>query len=212
MDKDRRSVLGIAATVGVAGIAGCSRSPFGGENETDSHNDGHGKIEELPRPSRGAGIEDITVTAFVDLKCPDCRDWHENVFPKLMENYFTTGDARFEHYDFPFLQELSWSAASGARGVQDNLGEDAFFDYLDEVFDNQDDLDEDTLVEIGSNMGVNKHTMEHAVVDLQYDPVLEADKDHGKQLGVDDTPAVFVNGEQIDSSYESVSNAIEENL
>lgn len=212
MDETRRSFLGLAATIGVAGLAGCSGSPLSGGTETESHDEDHGKIEELPRPSRGAGIEDITVTAFVDMNCSQCQDWYKNVFPKLMDDYFTTGDARFEHYDYPHLRELSWSAASGARGVQDHLGEDAFFDYLDEVFRNRENLDEDTLVEIGSNMGVDKHTMEHAVVDLQYEPVLEADKAHGEQLGVRETIAVFVNGEEVDPSYDSISTAIEEKL
>ncbi len=71
----------------------------------------------------GAPDAPATLTVFVDLQCPFCREFAERVEPTLVERYARSGKARLVLRNLAFLGPESHAAArmAGAVGLQDHL-------------------------------------------------------------------------------------------
>jgi protein-disulfide isomerase len=78
-------------------------------------------------PQRGIVLGEhdapVTLTVFVDLQCPFCREFAERVEPMLVERYARSGKARLVLRNLAFLGPESRTAArmAGAVGLQDHL-------------------------------------------------------------------------------------------
>lgn len=89
------------------------------------------RVETLARfadiPQRGIVLGDggapVTLTIFVDLQCPFCREFAHRVEPSLVEHYARTGKGRLVLQNLAFLGPESRKAAqmAGAVGLQDHL-------------------------------------------------------------------------------------------
>lgn len=209
----RRGLL--AATVGAVGaMAGCS----GGSSESESTG-----ATETPTPLPGQPLStpvagdpeaDVTVAVYEDYACPHCATYSESVFPQLRDDYLADGTVRYEHHDFPIPvdETVSWQAASAARAVQDNVGDGAFFTYSKRLFANQNQLGPDTYADLTEGLDVDGETVRAAATGELYRPTVSGDREAGIDRGVQGTPAVFVNDEQVEWSeiaYEPVQSAIE---
>ena len=209
MDISRRSVLAGGATIGASALAGC----IGGG--------GGDKVEELPTPTIGQDDAPVTVQAFEDFACPHCGTFALEILPAIVEEYVEPGDVRYEHHDFPLGDPTStlgdpswrWQAASAARAVQDAQGDEAFFQFVKGIYLNIDKNSVEVLGALADQLGVDRESVESAARELRYQPVLEADKSLGKEMGVRGTPTVFVNGSKVESyAFQRVSAAIESEL
>ena len=209
----RRGLL--AATVGAVGaMAGCaggsSESESAGATETATPLPG----QPLSTPVAGDPEADVTVAVYEDYACPHCATYSESVFPQVREDYLADGTVRYEHHDFPIPvdEEVSWQAASAARAVQDNVGDEAFFTYSKRLFANQNQLGPGTYAELTEGLDVDGETVQAAATGELYRPTVSDDRDAGIDRGVQGTPTVFVNDERVEWSeiaYEPVRSAIE---
>jgi len=191
----RRAVLsGVAAGV-LAGTAGCLQD--------------NGR---LPAPVRGDPSADVTVLAFEDFACPHCREYSLTVVPQLAPDYFDPGVVRYEFHDFPIpvADPLSWQAASAAREAQKRGGDGTFWEYERLLFRNQDELGPPTFEALGTELDLDGDAVREAAVDEEHRDTVEADKEMGRDRGVDGTPAVFVGGEAVEPTVDAISDAIEE--
>jgi protein-disulfide isomerase len=201
----RRAVLGaLAAAAGSGALAGCL-----GGSDTPS---GPTPVESLPAPVQGDPDADVTVMAFEDYACPHCRTYTLEVLPEIEAEYVEPGTIRYEHHDFPIPVDdrWSWAAAGAGRAVQDDVGDDAFFQYSRLLFENQSSYSIDLVRRLAEQVGADPDSVERAADQGVYRPVLQADRKKGKNLGLDGTPEVFVNGEKtVDPSFDTVAAAID---
>ena len=156
--------------------------------------------------------ESVTVMAFEDYACPHCRTYVLDVLPKLAAEYLEPGAVRYEHHDFPIPVDgkWSWAAAGAARAVQDTVGDDAFFEYSELLFENQDRYSMDLVGRLAEQVGADPGTVRAAARSDKYRPVLQADRERGEQLELGGTPEIFVDGEKTDGhSFDTVASAIE---
>lgn len=219
MKRTRRSVLAALGGATTVGLAGCLGSLGGGSGLESCDIPENGEtVSDLPSPVAGNADADVVVKAWEDFACPHCAEYSLNVFPGLKSDYADPGKIRYEQHDFPFLSaKWSWAAASAARGVQETVDDETYFEYAHELFSNQSKYSMDLVQKLATQAGADGCTIRAAAVNETYKPVLEADKSKGKSAGVEGTPAVFVNDQQIgggsmDEFEQNIRDAIESNL
>lgn len=201
---DRRSFL--AATAGVsltAGLAGCS-ALFDASMPDDLED-----VEadrQLPVPALGDG--DVTVDAYEDLGCPNCHEFEADVFPDLEAELIDPGEITYRHYDFVVeAADESLAMANAARAVQDETHTDddpngAFFTYKSAVMD-ADDWSDEGLAELAELVDADPDAVSAALDDETYYPTLAADWERGEGAGVEGTPTLIVDGEQVDDPFDT---------
>ena len=189
----RRGVLAIAGT-GLTAISGCLGSSNSGDS-TDTT-----ATEQLDTPVQGDPEAAVTVAVFKDYACPHCQEYTTSTYPELRAEFIDAGAIRYEFHDFPIPvdQEVSWEAACAARMVQDLAGHGAFWQYQKRLFENQSSLGGETYANLADDLPVDGDQVQQGVEDRQFEPTVLADRQTGVEMGVEGTPAVFVNGTLLD--------------
>ena len=177
------------------------------------------------RPTRGNPNAPITVVSFDDLECPVCARMHQILFPEALNRY---GDqVRFIYKDNPLLDIHPWAlhAAINAGCLADQSG-DAYWSYIDYVHTHGQEVSGETrdisksnlaLDRIASEQGVKANidaTQLQACLKKQDETPVRQSMKEAAQLGLNFTPALFVNGEEIHglTSEDVVWNVIDRAL
>ena len=203
---NRRKFLALTGAGATASLAGCLPDVE--------------QVEELPRPVKGNEESDVVLRVFEDLGCPACRQYELNTYPSIEEDYINTDKIRYEYYDFVLPADPRWSnlLANAARGVQDRVGQDAFWEFVSGVFDNQNQLSTDVVRQQGESAGVEE--LDKWINDSEagvYEPVVESDIDFGNnEYNVSGTPTLVLNDQVLSSQaagdYQVVKSAIDSEL
>ena len=140
----------------------------------------------------------ITIIEYASLSCSHCADFHEDVYPKLKENYIDTGLASIEFKSFP-LDIAALNASKVAHCKNDGKSQILHF-----LFDNQskwakgNSVEEfnDNLKKIlnSQNFGIdfNKCIDNKKIEDY----VLENRIEGVKKFKINATPTIIINGEK----------------
>lgn len=204
---NRRTFLQTTGTIGVGlSIAGCtdSKTTTGEQISVDSPAIGDSDAPKL--------------LAFEDLGCPHCATFHNQIYPSLKEDYIDTGEVQYVFTDFVLpANRFSSQAHQYAKGVQDVVGVDAFFDYIDYIFSNQSQLSVQFLQD-----GLSQVTTEQAQIDTiqsnadarKYQQAISRGSELASQYGVRGTPRFVLNGTVIEnvSPYSAFSSGIDSRL
>jgi protein-disulfide isomerase len=215
MRPTRRAVLA-GAGAGLAGLAGCTgnATPAGVSAAGDCSIESEPTVSELPPPVAGDPEADVTVMVFEDFACPHCRDYHLDVYPTVAEEYVASGQIRYEHHDLPIPvdERWSWWVASAARGVQDTVGDAAFFEFAALAFERQPEFSMAAVAEMAEAVGADPCAVQTDAANESYRPVLEADRELSQEMGVSGTPGAFVNGQSVPATVEGLRTAIDRAL
>lgn len=165
-------------------------------------------IDILGRPIRGNPNAQVTIINFDDLECPVCARMHEILKSEIMQAY---GDkVRFIYKDNPLIEIHPWAmhaaVDAGCLAQQDANAYWAFVDYIHthghEVTGEQRDLNAafSTLDRLASETSqahkVDKPLLTACLKEQDEAPVRKSMKE-ARDLGLDFTPALFVNGELV---------------
>jgi protein-disulfide isomerase len=206
----------LAATgAGLAGVAGCLGG--GGPDVSGSGDcqiESEPTVSELPPPVAGDPEADVTVMVFEDFACPHCRTYHLDVLPTIRSEYVEPGQIRYEHRDLPIpvSERWSWWVASAARGVQDTVGDGAFFEFASLAFERQSDFSLGTVADAARSVGADPCAIQNDAANEVYRPVLETDRTTAQDLGVSGTPGAFVNGQPVEATADAMRAAIDSAL
>jgi protein-disulfide isomerase len=227
MDTTRRALL---ATVGgsvTLGLAGCLGSTGNGGSDGADGAGGSGnsnssggsgdceiteesKVQELPAPTKGPDDAPVTVKVWKDYVCPHCATFTLDILPKIESNFIESGDVKYEHHDLPLpMSEWSWTVPNAARGVQESMDDETFFEFSHTMFANQGKYSLDFIQNKAEEVGADGCAIRGDAVNETYRPVLEADKQRALDRGAEGTPAVYVNGTLVKPTWEEVKAAIE---
>lgn len=221
MNQTRRRYLAAVGTIAVGtGVAGC----LGGDGGSEAAADGseaaetshscelteRDSIDELPQPRVGSADADITVAVFEDFACEHCADFSAGPFSQLKADFADDETVAFDHYDFPIpVSDWSERVANAARSIQEDAGDEAFFEFSEAAYANQDDYSWQVIGDLADDVGVDPcRVLSDATYDT-YESVIQANFDEGEERGVPGTPAVYVDGELTDSTYDAITEAIE---
>ena len=164
------------------------------------------KIDLRGRPVRGAKQSKVVLVAYDDLQCPYCTMMHQILFPELLKEY---GDrVTFVYKDFP-IPSHPWAihAAVDANCLAAQ-NPDAYWNFVDSVHASQQEINgkgtqELRLAELDkiAMQQVTDHKLDaaslQACVKTQNDTAVKASVREGESLGVDSTPTLFINGQEM---------------
>lgn len=145
---------------------------------------------------QGSSDAKVTIIEFADFKCPFCKQWHQEIYPKLKSEYIDTGKVRFAFWDFAFLGEESFKAAEAAMCAMD---QDKFWEYHDVLFNAQgleteSSFSDASLKQFAQNIGLNQSSFNECFDARIHKPIVEDLTNQGTNYGVNSTPTVFING------------------
>jgi protein-disulfide isomerase len=166
----------------------------------------------LPDMVLGSAKAPVTIVEFASMTCPHCAAFEQNVFPMLRSKYIDTGKVRFMFREFP-LDLVAAEASMVARCAANNDAE-KFFDVIDRVFKQQDQLMAQPLQAlrlIGKQSGMTEQAVDACGTDqTQLDKIAADQKVAHEVLKVDATPTLFINGEMLKGgpSFEELDKKI----
>jgi protein-disulfide isomerase len=168
------------------------------------------KIDVTGRPTRGAKSAKVVVVNFDDFECPFCSRMHQTLFPGIFKEY---GDrVTFIYKDDPLTEIHPWAlhAAVDANCLAAQNG-DAYWDFADYIHANKREVDAektsgarfDAIDKIATLQG-QKHSVDagklQSCVKSQNEDAVKASMREAEGLGVNGTPALFINGRKIDGA------------
>lgn len=147
------------------------------------------------------GEEDapVVMVAYSDFTCPFCATWAQETQPELIERYVDPGDLRIEWREFPYLGDLADTLSIGALAAAE---QDAFWQYQEAVFANQEDLKsaaqpQEELMGIADDIGLDTDRFATDLDEEELAQRVDDDFSEGLQIGVSGTPAFIINGDPV---------------
>ena len=194
-------------------------------NKFDISQDPKTRVVAVNRPARGGPVDaPVTVIGFDDLECPYCAKMHAEIFPALLDRY--KNQVHVVYLDFP-LDQHPWAmrAAVDANCLAAETPS-GYWNYVDYVHLHAGELGGEEKLIAKANESLDQLAMDEGVrqkigaadlaacIKKQDDSKIKASMKQGESLGVDSTPALFVNGEKINGALpiEYVYRIIDEAL
>src|SRR5579862_3554427 len=168
------------------------------------------KIDLSNRPTRGESNAKVVAVNYDDFECPFCSRMHQTLFPELLKEY---GDrVTFIYKDFPLAEIHPWAthAAVNANCLAAQ-NKDAYWDFADYIHANQKDVNSEKSHD-GQFAALDRMTLEQgqkrkldaaklqACIKAQQEDKIKISIHEGEALGIEATPTMFVNGEQVDGA------------
>jgi protein-disulfide isomerase len=168
------------------------------------------KMDLTGRPTRGNKNAKVVAVNYDDFQCPYCSRMHQTLFPEIFKEY---GDkVLFIYKDYPLAEIHPWAvhAAVNANCLA-TQNSDAYWDLADYLHANQAAINGEkgaaaqfaALDRITTQQG-QKHNLDltklQACLKAQDEGPVRASMKEGDALGVNATPTLFVNGQQLDGA------------
>lgn len=138
------------------------------------------------------GPEDavIEMVEYGDYQCPACGEAHDAMrqLERVLKN-----DLRFVFRNFP-LSKLHEHATAAAQAVEAAALQNKFWEMHDLVYDNQHELDMDSLKSYAKKLKLDLGKFEEDLRSQKVQKKVEADFYSGVMSGVNGTPTFFING------------------
>lgn len=173
------------------------------------------------QPTIGHPQASVRVVLFEEPKCPHCKRFTEEVFPKIKEKYIDTKQISFTLVPVAFLKG-SMPAAMALISVylqnREQPNSELFFTFLDYMYKNQSEesLDWATPENLqkmakAASPVINIAKLKRSFNDETLRALIEKNTAYGTHLmGHLTTPTLYVNGMKADDvSYETISKLIE---
>lgn len=169
------------------------------------------KIDVSGRPVRGNKEAKVVVVNFDDFECPYCSKMHQVLFPELLKEY---GDrVEFVYKDYPLVEIHPWAthAAVDANCLAAQ-NSDAYWDFADFIHANQREVTSQKdhasqfteLDKLVTEQG-QKHNLDmgklQSCIKAQNEDAVKASMREGDAIGVNATPTLFVNGQELDGAF-----------
>ena len=160
------------------------------------------------RPIRGNPDAKVTVINFDDLECGYCARMHAELFPGTINHY--KNQVRFVYRDSPLSEIHPWAvhAAVDANCLADQSGA-VYWTYVDYIHGHGSEVSGQDRNEKESFAALDRIAREEAALAKldegrldqclakQDDAKVLASRKEADELGIEGTPALFVNGEKI---------------
>jgi protein-disulfide isomerase len=187
----RLSLLAVLAVVAVMGAVA-----VGGPGQDGPSKGGGSPVPEsalrgIPQSGIVLGSPDapVTMVEFADLQCPFCAEYHERVFPELLERYVRTGKLRVELRLLRFLGPDSdrLARAASAAAAQDRMWQFVGLAYDRQGRENSGYATDAFIKSLLEDAGVHA-----ASVGAAAEPELRRAAQAARTLGINSTPSFLI--------------------
>ena len=150
-------------------------------------------VETAGRPEKGGGANaPVTIVYFSDYECPFCGR-AETVVDQVMKQYGDKIRLVFRDYPLPFHP----NARPAAEAANCANAQGKFWEYHAKLFQNQNDLGADKLATYADQVGLDKGKFTDCLSKKPYAAAIDKDMADGSKVGVNGTPAFFINGRML---------------
>jgi protein-disulfide isomerase len=140
----------------------------------------------------------IELVEYGDYQCPHCGRAHP-IVKKMQEQL---GDKlKFIFRNFP-LANIHPDAVMAAVATEAAALQDKYWEMHDIVFENQEELERDSLIAYANELGLDIKQFEKDIDNPELTQKVEADFESGIRSGVNATPTFFINGEKYNNGWE----------
>ena len=154
------------------------------------------KVSAAGGPAKGAKNAPLQVVIFSDFQCPFCKRV-EPQLSQLEKDYGSKVHMVWKNYPLPFHNNAEPAAeAAMAAGAQGK-----FWEMHDKLFENNTALDRANLEKYAQELGLNMAKFKSDLDAQKYKDQIQSDTKEGQAVGVNGTPAVFINGRKINGAY-----------
>jgi protein-disulfide isomerase len=150
--------------------------------------------------SRGPSDAPITLVEYGDYECPECRLAYLILADVLQE---VDHGVRVVFRNFPLIDQHphAMAAAEAAESVAARGGEEAFWNMHDLLYENQDALQHDDLIEYAAASGVDPIAVAEDLSSSAMRERVQRDIHSGTRSGVSHPPTFFVNGRRFEGDW-----------
>jgi protein-disulfide isomerase len=157
---------------------------------------------------QGSPTAPVWVIEVSDFQCPFCKQWHDETYQKLRDEFVKTGKVRLAYINFPLAQHVhAWPAAESAMcaGAQGK-----FWEMHDALFTSQtkwEALPSPALVfdSLARASGVDVARWRQCVQSGKMKSWIQADHDRAQAAGAASTPS-FMIGDRILAGAQPIEN------
>lgn len=146
---------------------------------------------------RGTGKAEILELS--DFQCPTCANAHEKIEPYIRQNL---GKMNYTRLDLPLFEHHEWSlqAAMGARALQKVASSAKYWQYVDYVFKNQEQIGKRGNFDVVFKEWVEDNDLNYAALQKIYSSKAERQLlldqvSRAFAAGIASTPTFIVNGQ-----------------
>jgi protein-disulfide isomerase len=170
------------------------------------------------QPTLGNKNAPVKVLEFADFKCPYCKMFHDQVFPKLKKEWIDTGKVQFVFANFQFIGPDSVTAGMAGESIYKQYP-DAFWNFYDAIYTYQGSESKvwatpEFLVDLVKKHvpGVDANKLAQELKAKTWEKEVLKDNKLAREHGIKGVPAVFVNGKKVENplDYNVLKQAIEE--
>jgi protein-disulfide isomerase len=160
------------------------------------------KLKAADGPAKGPQSPVIAIIEFSDLECPHCKA-AQPVLEKLVADF---PQVRYVFQQFPLpasLHPWAMKAAEYADCSAQGANKEAFWKYIDSIFENQGGIAlataDEKLKELATAAGLNAQQIATCATTPATEARIKKSLDLGQSLEVNETPIVFINGRRVQS-------------
>lgn len=180
------------------------------------------KIDYANQPFLGEESAPVSIVEFGDYKCPNCKNFTDNVVPLIVKEFVDTGKAKFYYFHYPFINVDSERTAKFSEAVYHELGNEKFWEFHELMFDKQPEDTRYETIDVFTDEFLTKALQEIATEEevkkvvayfetKEPEEAWKSDEALGGKLGVSGTPTIFVNGKRFDGqTMDDLNKLVEE--
>jgi protein-disulfide isomerase len=161
-------------------------------------------------PFRGAANAPVTIVELSDFHCPYCKRV-QPILNELLKKF----DGKVKHVfrDLP-LDQLHPDARKAAEAARCAKEQGKFWEYHAKLMAGSTDASQQTLKRLAAEAGLDAAPFEQCLSTGKYSAAVQKDVEEATALGVNGTPAFFINGRLLTGAQplEAFSKVIEEEL
>jgi protein-disulfide isomerase len=144
-------------------------------------------------PSFGPADAPVTIVEFSDYNCPFCTRFALDTLPQLRQRYGSL--IRFVYRDLPIIGGQNSIDAAVAGNCAHIQGK--FWEFHDLLFANSEARERETYVAFADELGMDTGAFTICLDDKAQLDEVTLDYLDGQGLGIDGTPAFFINGKTV---------------
>ncbi|MGD9765079.1 MAG: thioredoxin domain-containing protein [Candidatus Binatia bacterium] len=152
---------------------------------------------------KGDGSARVTIVEFSDFECGHCQQAYRNL-KAIWPRYRDDVQVRFHHFPLDGTCNPSIPAGGGHRYAclaamaAECAGQQGrFWEYHDQLFDNQPNFDRDRLLGYADAVGLDRAKFGACLDSDAPRAAVQRDVAAGQQLGIESTPTLFFNGRAV---------------